>query len=200
MRTDPRLDQARQRDRFHFRWQRPCADSFGKVLESTSAMPSMPSYLLECMVLDYFDNRGITTSQFVDIEFAPLLSYIASAVHNAVQDPKYVQGDLNTLGWGDRLSISARASANAQVANAARNAERANDHKSSISLWRSILGQAFPSYCLMSASIDPREISRFQLDPAKRYSLSVPSLQNSSFLPSEFTQYLFRFRIDFCPR
>lgn len=54
-------------------------------------MPSMQSYLLENMILDYY-NTTTSCSEFVDIEIPNVLSHISSDVYNPVNDPKWIQG------------------------------------------------------------------------------------------------------------
>ena len=109
-------------------------------------MPSMTSYLLETMVLDYYSARANTASQFVDLEIPSVLAYIATAIHYQVNDPKGIQGNINDLSWGDRNKISQRANSDKQKADQARALENAKDHKGSIQKWREIFGGEFPTY------------------------------------------------------
>jgi hypothetical protein len=63
-----------------------------------------------------------------------------------VNDPKGIQGDINSLSWDDRTKISIRASTDQQRALEARQLETNKDHKGSINKWREIFGSDFPTY------------------------------------------------------
>jgi hypothetical protein len=147
MKTDPRVDQSRiaKINQSHS----------GNVLNTVRlikfwnrrpTMPSMPSYLLECIVLNHYEPGFNQASQFVDLEVGPLLSHVANAVLRQVDDPKGIQGDINSLTWDARLQISSRASSDSSKAYAASRAETGGDHKESIRLWGEIFGPSFPSY------------------------------------------------------
>lgn len=144
--TDPRIDQDRV--------TRINQKHSGKVLNvirmikfwnRRSTMPSIPPYALENLVLTYYDSAP-TCSSYVDLEFGPLVRWLASAVLQPIWDPKGLQGDLNTLSRDERIAVFTRAQADARVADEARQAETAGDHKKSIGLWGDILGPSFPTY------------------------------------------------------
>lgn len=148
MKTDPRVDQARV--------PRINQANGGHVLaplrlikywNRRPTMPTIPSYLLECMVLNYYEYRN-DASQYPDIEVISVLSYIAGAVLSSVQDPKKIQGDINSLDWEERLAIHSRASQDARRASSARELETAGDHRGSIRKWGEIFGPAFPEYTI----------------------------------------------------
>lgn len=145
--TDPRIDRQRVKD--------VNSRHDGNVLtilriikywNRRPTMPSMSSYLLETMVLDYYSAKTSTASQFVDLEIPPILGYIATAVYSQVNDPKAIQGDLNQLSWDDRNKISARATSDKQKSDQARALEKTGDHKGSIQKWREVFGDEFPTY------------------------------------------------------
>lgn len=118
-----------------------------KYWNKRPTMPSMGSYLLEAMILHYyFVNRTTKASQYVDLEIPTILNHIKSAVLGSVNDPKEIQGDINTLAWDDRLKIYSRADSDYQRAVEARNLETAEKHKESIQKWGEIFGSAFPKY------------------------------------------------------
>jgi hypothetical protein len=106
--------------------------------------PAIPPYVLECMVLDHYQTA--TASKWPDLEVAPVLLTIATAVLGPVHDPKGIQGDLNQLSFADRLSIYRRANQDAVAAVEAREAERRGDHRAAIVLWGQIFGSDFPQY------------------------------------------------------
>lgn len=118
-----------------------------KYWNKRPTMPSMGSYLLEAMILNYyFVNRFTKASQYVDLEIPNILGHIQSAVWGSVNDPKEIQGDINTLSWDDRLKISTRAGLDYQKAVEARNLETDGKHKESIQKWGEIFGSAFPRF------------------------------------------------------
>lgn len=119
-----------------------------KYWNKRSTMPSVPSYLLETIILDYYANRSDSdkASQFVDLEIPRILQYIAGNIHYQVLDPKGIQGNINNLSWEDQTKISNRASADKQRADEARNFENNADHKNSIQRWREIFGDDFRKY------------------------------------------------------
>lgn len=109
-------------------------------------MPSMSSYLLECMVMDYYEGRATKAVRWVDMEIPGVLAHIASAVLGTVNDPKRIQGDLNTLDRSERWSIRARALQDETKAREARQLEEAKNHKDSISKWGEVFGKEFPKF------------------------------------------------------
>src|SRR5690606_27714039 len=107
---------------------------------------TMAPYLLECIVLDYYERVSSKASAFVDLELPGVLAHVASAVLSTVTDPKRIQSDINTLTWEDRLSISSRAGEDAKRSAEARRLEDAGQHRESIDVWRRVLGDGFPEY------------------------------------------------------
>ncbi|MCB9222412.1 MAG: nucleotidyltransferase [Ignavibacteria bacterium] len=117
-----------------------------KYWNKRPTMPSMPSYLLETMILNYYDSKTDTASQFVDLEIGPVLAYIETYIQYQVSDPKGIQGNINNLSWDEITKISNRAKSDKLKANEARRFESNNDHEKSINKWREILGNEFPKY------------------------------------------------------
>lgn len=107
-------------------------------------MPSMPSYLLEQMILDYYDTRAGTASSFVDVEIPKVLDYIWFAIHASVSDPAGIKDDLNNLTWEDRQKISDQAKQDAAKAHEARQLETDGDQSASIKKWAEVFGSKFP--------------------------------------------------------
>lgn len=145
--TDPRIDRARTKDvnqahdghvlnvlRIIKYWNR------------RPTMPSMSSYVLESMILDYYSAQTAKASEYVDIEIPKVLGHIVTAVHYQVNDPKGIQGNINNLSSDDQTKISVRASTDKRKAEEARGLEGAGDHKGSINKWREIFGNDFPTY------------------------------------------------------
>jgi hypothetical protein len=109
-------------------------------------MPSMPSYLLENIVLNYFN--ATVRGKWVDIEVRDCFAYIADAILTAVPDPKKIQGDLNSLTWDDRNKIRRRALDDHARATDALVYEQKDKMKESIGKWREIFGNEFPAFTL----------------------------------------------------
>lgn len=144
--TDPRLD----RDRVN----RINAQHDGNMLNilrtmrfwnSRKTAPAAPSYMFENLILSHFEPTS-KASGFVDIELPNCFRHVSQAIFYAVQDPKRVEGDLNSLDFDTRLKISGRAADDAKLADKAREFERGKDEKSSINTWREIFGPDFPTF------------------------------------------------------
>lgn len=147
MLTDPRLDQNRVSSINQ--------DHNGIVLaiirllkywNRRATMPSARSYLLECLVLNYFAKKMSPGSKYVDVEFGPLLEHVYRAILSPVLDPKGIQDDINQSSTEERYKISERALLDSQKARKARRAEVDEDHEKSIGIWGEIFGDAFPGY------------------------------------------------------
>lgn len=67
-----------------------------KYWQRRPTMPSMSSYLLETLILDYYAGRT-SCSSFVDMELEALFRHLGQSVRYSVNDPKGIQGDINSL-------------------------------------------------------------------------------------------------------
>lgn len=146
--TDPRKD----RDRI----QSANTIHSGRVLDiirilkywnKRPTMPTMPSYMFENMILDYF--LGVTqtvASQYIDIELPNLFAHIKAAVFCSVDDPKGIQGNLNNLTTSEKTKIWLRTEEDLKKAIDARALENAHDMAGSIKKWAEIFGLEFPKY------------------------------------------------------
>lgn len=117
-----------------------------KYWNSRATMPTMGSYLLENMILDYYAEQSTAASQFVDIEIEKVLLEIHRRVSYTVNDPKGIQGNLNNLCSEDRMKIQDRAYQDYVKAFEARKLESQNNHKDAIGKWIEIFGDKFPKY------------------------------------------------------
>jgi hypothetical protein len=118
-----------------------------KYWNKRPTMPSMGSYLLEALLINYYNwNTSPKAGKYVDLEVLRILPHLASAILSQVNDPKEIQGDINTLSFEDRLKISIRATADYRKAVDARRLEEASKHRESIEKWTEIFGGAFPKY------------------------------------------------------
>lgn len=142
--TDPRID----RDKATSINQK----NEGKVLAIIRAMKywnkrptmrSMSSYLLENIILDYYSLN--TAGNYIDVEIKKMLNHMIEAVYMHVEDPKGIQGNINTLNFDEALSISNRARRDRDTAEEAITLEFTNPKKS-IDKWREIFGNDFPEY------------------------------------------------------
>lgn len=144
--TDPRLD----RDRVSLVNQAHDGGVLNvirslKYWNRRPTMPSMGSYLLECMLVDHYQGRSEKAIS-VQFEVHKALDYIRSAVSQPVYDPKGIQGDLNDLDYLQRLKISKRAEQDSNKALAALVYEVNGEHEKAINLWIEIFGPEFPTY------------------------------------------------------
>lgn len=147
MKTDPRIDQARVStvNQAHD-GNALNAIRVMKYWNRRRTMVTMAPYVLECIVLDYYEQALSKASAYVDIALPGLFTHVSSAVLGAVYDPKRIQGDINLLSWDDRVSISARAQEDAQRAMEARRLEDGGNHRASIGVWRQVFGDGYPRY------------------------------------------------------
>ena len=143
--TDPRIDQNRITT-INSNYDVSVHDVIRliKYWNRRPTMPSMQSYLLENIVLNFFDN-GIHT-KYVDLEVRDVFAFIANAILNEVPDPKGIQGNLNTLSYDQRNKVRERALSDNTKAVEARTFEHNAQMKEAINRWRDIFGDAFPIY------------------------------------------------------
>lgn len=145
--TDPRIDKQRTTDINQ--------NNDGYVLNviriikywnKRSTMPSMSSYLLETMILDYYENTSETVSSDIVLEILRVLGYLLTAVFDTVSDPKGIQGDINDLSYDVRNKISTRSSLDVARICEAIQFECDGKQKEAINKWREIFGSEFPEY------------------------------------------------------
>lgn len=104
------------------------------------------SYLLECMILEIYENMSASNKWWIDLEFKDVLYKLSEAIKYDVNDPKGMQGNINNFDIYDRIKISnALCMAHEKAAEAA-NYERQGDQKRAIETWGDILGLEFPEY------------------------------------------------------
>lgn len=143
--TDPRMDRDRVTKINQY--------NDGKVLNvirlmkywnKRPTMPSMSSYLIENMVLDYYENHAV--EDYIDWDVKNMLEYIRDNIFSPVYDPKDIQGDINTLSFDEKTKIKNRADSDYDKAVLAGEFETNKDQKSAISKWIEIFGSEFPEY------------------------------------------------------
>lgn len=114
-----------------------------KYWNKRPTMATMGSYLLENMILDFYETNSVTS--YIDWDVKALLIYISNAIFFSVEDPKGIQGNINNLSFEEKWSISQRA-----IADIARIKEAGDfefsDTKRAIDQWRIVFGNNFPTY------------------------------------------------------
>lgn len=147
MKTDPRVDRERiTRINKQHGGRFLDAVRLSKFWNRRPTMPSVLSYTFEALVARYYEARTDVASPYLRLEFMLALEFIASNVHWAIQDPKGIDGDINTLSYEERTKVSERAQADAARARAALVSERDDGPEGAIRKWREILGPTFPPY------------------------------------------------------
>jgi hypothetical protein len=117
-----------------------------KYWNKRPTMPSMSSYLIENMILDFYDKQCNKASKYVDLEVPQVLEYIYNNIFCTVNDPKGIQGNINQMSREDREKIFTRAYFDHQKALKAIHFEKEGEHQSSIAKWSEIFGSSFPTY------------------------------------------------------
>jgi hypothetical protein len=127
----------------------------GRVLElirimkrwnKTKRANTIPSYLLEALMLDYCKTKT-ELSQYIDLRFKDALLYVVNNINWDVNDPKSIQGNINTLSAYDKLVLQKKAKEDYDKACEAASFEtKDKDHQKSINKWGEIFGQDFPTY------------------------------------------------------
>lgn len=105
------------------------------------------SYLLECMILNRYESVAKAEKWWIDIEFKNTMSYLSSAIYNFVEDPKGIQGDLNTFSYEERQKIaSAMNAAYEKAMDAVYYEVTLKDQEKAIKKWGEVFGSKFPTY------------------------------------------------------
>ncbi len=109
-------------------------------------MPTIPSYLFENLILNYFDSQD-KVSQWIDLDLIDFWSNLITAIKKTVIDPKGFQDDLNYLSYYDRIKISNKAKDTYDKAMEANKFETQDKNpEKAINKWRKIFGNDFPKY------------------------------------------------------
>ncbi len=106
---------------------------------------TMPSYLLETMIISYCDSVA-ELDVYIDFRFKHALKYIADHIFDAVYDMKDIQGNINSLTFSERWGIQQKAQADYEKACEAWNHEKVGNHKEAIRKWGEVFGSKFPTY------------------------------------------------------
>ena len=117
-----------------------------KYWNKRPTMPSMSSYIIENMILDFYATQYRKASEYVDLEVPKVLQYIETSVFHSVNDPKGIQGNINQLSREDQDKISKRAYFDYLKSSEALVLETKGDHKFATAKWGEVFGLNFPTY------------------------------------------------------
>jgi len=145
--TDPRVDQ---------NLVTTCNQNYnGKILQiirtlkywnSRALMPTIPSYLFEIIIINYFNSQD-EISKWIDINLKNFWYHLSSKIYGSVNDPKKFQGDINTLSYDEKSKVSEKSKSTYEKAVEALRIEiDEKDSRKSIDKWREIFGNDFPKY------------------------------------------------------
>lgn len=143
--TDPRIDKSRTTEinKKHD----------GKVLNIIRAIkywqrkrgvPAVSSYLLETMLLNYYEN-SIFVSQYIEYEIPSVLDHLANAILGSISDHKGIQGDINYLNLESRWEFYTAAKRDYEIATIAKAYDAVNPEYA-INKWREVFGINFPKH------------------------------------------------------
>lgn len=62
--------------------------------------------MLECMILERYENMTTSEKWWIDLQFRDMLKYLSSAIYKSANDPKGIQEDLNTFSFSEKVIIS----------------------------------------------------------------------------------------------
>lgn len=117
-----------------------------KYWNANFTSPQIGSYLFEVMVLNFVKNSG-SQNTYNDLNIRDFFYYLQLLIIYDVDDPKGIQGNINTLNAEQRQRISNKAKECHEIAVAAVDYEiNKKDQQKAIEQWAKIFGQNFPKY------------------------------------------------------
>lgn len=143
-RTDPRIDNKRT-TKLNQKYDGHLLELIRlvKYLNSRKLTVTIPSYLLEVIILDYYDDQQFNGAWRIDAELWKVFSEISIKILGNIEDPKGIQGNINTLGLEDRNKISAFFSKKAEEAWSAIVQQVNENEQAAIEIWSGIFGEKF---------------------------------------------------------
>jgi len=145
--SDPRVDQERA--------SRINSKHSGKILQIIrilkfwnvrATMPTISSYLLENIILTYFDEQT-EISDYIDFNLVNFWAYLQTGIYSSFLDPKGFQGELNNLSFEDKKKISEKVTDVVKKGKEAIRLEtKEKNQEKAINKWREIFGDDFPKY------------------------------------------------------
>ena len=145
--TDPRIDNTRTtNDNQKHKGKILNVIRLIKYWNNRKATIRINSYLLECMILSYYEGVSDKLSYWHDAELRDVFLSLSSQILQNVFDPKNLQGNLNYFTYEERYKISNSLFDVYQKAYQAVNLNINEQDKEAIDKWREIFGDAFPEY------------------------------------------------------
>lgn len=117
-----------------------------KYWNRNSNVKNIPSYLLENIVVNFYKNKKAEEFTCTKVEFCKILDYISVEIFECVEDPKNIQGNLNTLDNENKKRISDNTKKYFDLANKAIYLEENKRDKEAVETWKEIFGEDFPDY------------------------------------------------------
>ena len=108
-----------------------------KYWNKKKKITTMKSYILECMLLEYFNE--IKNDISIYYMFKKALKYISENIFNHIYDPKNIQGNLNKLNKEERISISEKAKKCYIICNEAINLIERNNYDEAVNKFSEVL-------------------------------------------------------------
>ncbi|MCT3601223.1 SMODS domain-containing nucleotidyltransferase [Lactobacillus amylovorus] len=142
--TDPRIDNKRT-TRINQKFDGHLLELIRlvKYLNSRKLTVTIPSYLLEVIILNYYDRQYFNGNWEIDDNLKLVFGEIATEILGSVMDPKGIQGNINTLEGEDRLKISTFFDKIAKEAGNAVLQRIIGNEQAAIEIWSSIFGEQF---------------------------------------------------------
>jgi len=117
-----------------------------KFWNKRRSVRTMPSYLLECIVLELYERQSSQALARPEMEIPRLLRHISLTIFGNFEDPKRIQGNINFLSSDERKEISSKASDHARFAQGALDAQARGEEREAIGYWREVWGTDLPAY------------------------------------------------------
>lgn len=117
-----------------------------KYWNANFTSPKLGSYLFEVLVLNFVQSKS-KQNDYNDINVKDFFYYLYLNIYYDVQDPKGIQGNINSLTNEQRERISNKAKSCYDTACIAVDFEiEKKNQKMAIENWRKIFGEKFPTY------------------------------------------------------
>ena len=118
-----------------------------KYWNRNSSAPTMPTYLLEVIILNYYRNNMFNkVNQYINLEIPNILDYIHEMIYSMVFSPDNPGTDINVLTQEKKDKISQKAIEHYKISQKAISFEISFEHEKAINEWRKIFGENFPLY------------------------------------------------------
>lgn len=111
-----------------------------KYWNKRQTMPSISSYLLETLILNYYK---IYEFENIKLDFRNNLAYIYRNIGQAIHDPNGIEGDINKLDHNTISKIKEKASKDHTICCEAIQLEETGDLDEAKKLWKKIFGDEF---------------------------------------------------------